>query len=277
VNRWWICDEGRYGFRWIDDESRLLAPRRREGDRAAEIGWDDALGLVADGLRRYRPEEIGVFASPRMSNEDLFVLRALLDHLGVDRRAVGVPPREPGREDDLLVRADKSPNAAGAVLCGLGSAGPGPETATILSDAAAGRIKLFWVFHDDLYASTLPADAVDAALAGAELLVFQGTNANRVSARAHLVLPSAAHAERDGTFTNFEGRVQRFRPAVPALGAARPDWDVLARLLRRLGAAVPVAAAARAEHCFAALADTVPAFRGMTYRGLGDAGAMVRA
>jgi predicted molibdopterin-dependent oxidoreductase YjgC len=211
-----------------------------------------------------------------MSNEDLFTLRVLLDHLRVSRRAFAVPPREPGADDAFLIRADKSPNAAGAALCGFGAAAPESETAALLGDVAGGRIKLLWVFHHDLHASALPAGVVEGALARAELLVFQGTNANRVSARAHLVLPSAAPAERDGTFTNFEGRVQRFRPAVPALGAALPDWDVLARLLRRLRAAVPVATAARAEHCFAALAGAVGAFQGMTYRGLGDAGAMVR-
>ena len=48
----------------------------------------------------------------------------------------------------------------------------------------------------------------------------------RPSAAAHLVLPSAAYVEREGTFTNFEGRVQRFRTALDALGEARPDWDV---------------------------------------------------
>ena len=89
------------------------------------------------------------------------------------------------------------------------------------------------------------------------------------------MLPSAAYAETDGTFTNFQGRVQRFRAAVPPLGDALPGWDIVGRVARALGAADPAFEAGRAERVFAALAAAVPAFGGMTYRGLGDAGQVV--
>jgi formate dehydrogenase major subunit len=91
------------------------------------------------------------------------------------------------------------------------------------------------------------------------------------------VLPSAAYAEREGTFTNFQGRVQRFRAAIEPLGEALPDWRVLARLGHSLGVADPAFAAERAEQVFAALAAAAPAFAGMSYRALGDTGARVRS
>jgi len=135
------------------------------------------------------------------------------------------------------------------------------------------------VLHHDLTASGFAASRVSAALAGAETIVFQGTNANPTSARAALVLPSAAYAERDGTFTNFEGRVQRFRPAMAPLGEAQPDWVTFGLLAARLGkAGTDVALTAqRADEVFAALAAAVPAFSGMLYRTLGDTGQMVSA
>ena len=43
VNQWWICDEGRYGFRWIDDDSRLLVPTRRAAGKDVALGWDEAV------------------------------------------------------------------------------------------------------------------------------------------------------------------------------------------------------------------------------------------
>jgi formate dehydrogenase major subunit len=86
------------------------------------------------------------------------------------------------------------------------------------------------------------------------------------------VLPAAAWVERDGTFTNFEGRVQRFRPAVPPVAEALPDWDVIGRVLAALGADP---GATRAEHWFRDLARSVDAFGGMTYATLGDAGQLV--
>jgi predicted molibdopterin-dependent oxidoreductase YjgC len=188
-----------------------------------------------------------------------------------------VPPREPGDEDDLLIRADKSPNTRGAELIGLAPGRGGLDGRAMLAAAAQRRLKLLWVFQHDLFASAWGDGEVRAALDGAEMVVFQGTNANAVSARAHLVLPSAAYAEREGTFTNFQGRVQRFRTAVEPLGEARPDWAVLGRLGQRLGLADPVASAERAEQVFAAVAAAVPAFADLSYRVLGDAGRGVRA
>jgi predicted molibdopterin-dependent oxidoreductase YjgC len=127
------------------------------------------------------------------------------------------------------------------------------------------------VFEHDLFDSGLPEADVRAALETAQTVIFTGSNANATSARAHLVLPSAAWVERDGTFTNFEGRVQRFRPALAPLGESLPAWDILGRLLPPGdGGAQPT----RAEHWFRALAASVPAFSGMTYQAIGDHGAM---
>ncbi len=272
VNTWWICDAGRYGFRWIDDASRLTAPLKRDGDRAVETTWDDAIAALAQAFSRCRPAEIGILASPQMSNEDLFVLKRLAEHAGIVNLDFRVPPRAQGDQDDFLIRADKNPNSRGAEICGLAPGAGGLDAAGILRAAASKQLKLLWIFHHDLTQSSWLEAEVRAALEGAAVAVFQSTNANAWSARAHLVLPSAAYAERDGTFTNFQGRVQRFRVALSPLGDALPDWDILARLGRALGARDQVYAARRAEQVFNALATSVPEFAGMSYRALGDAG-----
>jgi predicted molibdopterin-dependent oxidoreductase YjgC len=110
-----------------------------------------------------------------------------------------------------------------------------------------------------------------------ETLIFAGGNGHGTSALAHLVLPAAAWVERDGTFTNFQGRVQRFRTVVEPLGEAMADWQSLGRLGRALGGTDPAFAATRAEQVFASLSGQVPAFSGMTYRGLADAGLVAKA
>jgi len=148
----------------------------------------------------------------------------------------------------------------------------------MLRAAREKRLKLLWIFHHDLAASAVAEADVLAALEGAGSVVFQGTSsAGEISARAHLVLPSAAYVEREGTFTNFEGRVQRFRTALAPLGEAWPDWMILSFVGKALGFQDPVFAAERSEQVFNALASTVPAFAGMTYRGIADSGAMVKA
>jgi NADH-quinone oxidoreductase subunit G len=269
VNRWWICDDGRYGFGAVDDPSRLVVPARRGAGGPSEISWDDAIAEVAGALTRYRPDEIGVLASPRMSNEDLFALKTLAAARGITRLAFAVPPAMPGDEDKLLIRGDKNPNSMGAELLGLGG-----DAAALLADAGAGRLKCLWIFHHDVLASAWPVAETRAALERVELLIWAGTNAGATSELAHLVLPSATWVEREGTFTNFEGRVQRFRAAVEPLGAARPDWETVGRVLGALGGD---GTATRAEQWLRRLAAAVPAFADLTYRSIGDTGEMIRS
>ncbi|HLV00006.1 MAG TPA: molybdopterin-dependent oxidoreductase, partial [Acidobacteriota bacterium] len=66
-------------------------------------------------------------------------------------------------------------------------------------------------------------------------IVFQGVNWNSTAERASLVLPGATHAEKDGTFTNFEGRIQRFKQAFVPLEEARADTEILKQLAAKLG------------------------------------------
>jgi NADH-quinone oxidoreductase subunit G len=269
VNRWWMCDEGRYGYGFVDDASRLMTPLLRGRDGGRDVVWADALAAVADALGRAQGRETAVIASPKMANEDLFALRTLA--LARDIRDVGfrVPPRLVGDEDDFLIRADKNPNTRGAELMGLDG-----DVRSILDSARARRVRCLVVFDHDLFESAWPEGEVRAALDAVETLVFVGGNANATSARAHVVLPAATWVERDGTFTNFEGRVQRFRAALTPLGESLPAWEIVGRLLAASGQAP---AATRAEHWFRALAAAVPAFAGMTYQSIGDGGAPVAA
>ena len=264
VNAWWICDVGRYGFDAVDDPSRIRFARR--GD--AEVELDEALNALLDALRRHTPAEIAILASPDLANEDLFALRRLTETLGIRQVAFGVPPAAPTpAADDFLLRADRHPNTRGAetIL-------PAGAAAAILAAARAGRVKVLWVFQHDLLAAGWSAAETRQALERVDTLVFSGTNDNATSALATLVLPLAAWVERDGTFTNFLGRVQRFRAAVEPLGEALAAWDLLGRLLGPLG--VPPAGA-RAELWFRELATTVSAFAGLTYQSIGDRGAML--
>jgi NADH-quinone oxidoreductase subunit G len=267
VNAWWICDVGRYGFGAVDDTSRVTVPQRRAGGEPVDIDWSDALATVTDAVRRYAPAEIAILASPEQSNEDLFAVKQLAEQLGIRHVAVRVPPSEPTADDDFLLRADRHPNTRGAELIGLDG-----DAAGILSAARAGRLKLLWVFEHDLLSSAWPAADTAQALDRVETVVWSGGNANATAARAHLVLPLAAWVERDGTFTSFLGRVQRFRAAVEPLGEALAGWDVVGRVLGALGAPPT---GTRAEHWFRELAKTVPAFSGLTYQTIGDGGAMI--
>ena len=264
VNKWWLCDAGRYGFGFVDAQDRLLAPTQRAGGSSTDVSWDQALGAVADALRRLQPDQIGVIASPRMANEDLFALRRLLELRGIRHVASQVAPRLAGDEDGFLIRADKNPNSLGAELLGFGG-----DARTVIDAAGARRLKFLWIFGHDLLAGALPERDVLEALRVVDTVVFTGSNANWTSAHSHWVLPSATWVEREGTFTNFQGRVQRFRTATAPLGQALAEWEIVGRVTALLGETV---SATRAEHLFRQLVEAVPAFAGLSYQGLGDTG-----
>jgi NADH-quinone oxidoreductase subunit G len=267
VNKWWLCDAGRYGFGFVDAPDRLAVPAQREGGTSTDATWEQGIAAVAGALRRLPPAQIGVIASPKMANEDLFALRRLLDLRGVTQVAGQVSPRVPGDEDDFLIRADKNPNSLGAELLGFGA-----DARTVIEAAGQRRLKFLWVFGHDLLAGALAERDVLEALRVVDTVVFTGSNVNWTSAHSHWVLPAAAWTEREGTYTNFEGRVQRFRTAIEPLGQALPEWDIIGRVMTLLGESLQ---ATRAEHLFRQLVEAVPAFAGLSYQLLGDTGHML--
>jgi NADH-quinone oxidoreductase subunit G len=272
VNRWWMCDEGRYGFHDVDADTRLTLPHRRVDGRLEPIDWAAAIRALVERVRAAGPERVGVLLSPKLTNEDLWLARRLFGEvLGVRHLDFRVPPAAPGFEDDFLIRADKNPNTRGAELLGLFARGE-EDGGHVLAAAEAGQLAVLWIFGHDLDQGRWPTAEVRAALDRVESVIFQGPNANPTSERAHLLLPSAAWVEREGTYTNVDGRVQRFWKAVEPLGEARADWAVLAEVARGLGQAWQPA---RAEHVFRELAVAVPAFAGLGYKGLAHQGAAV--
>jgi NADH-quinone oxidoreductase subunit G len=104
--------------------------------------------------------------------------------------------------------------------------------------------------------------------------LYLGSYETRGAAAADVVLPVSTFAEREGTFTNFAGRVQRFWPGLEAAGASRPAWWGLFALRAAL---TGVDAPRSTEEAFAELTRLVPGLDGMTLEGLGAQGATARS
>ena len=113
---------------------------------------------------------------------------------------------------------------------------PGLKAVDMFRAVADGRIRALWVIHTNP-AVTLPqADQVRDAIAACPFVVVSDITAATDTARlAHVLLPATAWGEKDGTVTNSDRTISRQRAALPAPGAARPDWDILAELGRRMG------------------------------------------
>lgn len=267
VNDSWMCDPGRLSYeRQARTSDRLVEPLAR-GDGHQPIAWDEALERAAEALGRLEGA-VAAIAHPRMSNEDLWELKALVEAAGggaVDFRVDDAWTKVDELTDGILIRADPNPNTRGALeILGLAEEASGVDA--ILSRAAAGAVRGLIVCGwsaDDL------GEAGRKALAEADWTLWLGARRDDVPADADLALPTAVHTERDGTFTNWASRVQRFEPAVTAHEESRPAWRVLADLRARLTGDEPPASAADS---FDALAGSVPAFEGLSWGAIGDRG-----
>jgi predicted molibdopterin-dependent oxidoreductase YjgC len=182
--------------------------------------------------------------------------------LGVGRPGMVVPQWEP---DDLLIKEEKAPNAAGARALGIGDA---DDVRATLARCERGEIDALVVLGSDLLLAD-DRDRVLAALAKVGTIVCLDTHESDVSRIAHVVLPAQGFAEKDGTMTNGKGRVQRIRPAIRPVGEAKAEWEIVSLLAARMGNAFPFASPAE---ILKELAERTPSFRGITLENVGSQG-----
>jgi NADH-quinone oxidoreductase subunit G len=270
VNQWWMCDEGRYGFGWID-KRRLTKVRHHD----AEATWEQAVAGITEELKRIgeahrergTASRLGVIASSQLTNEELFLIREIFQR-ALDARVTASFPTPAGYRDQFLIKADKSPNTHGAAAIGL--TGPSqPDAATIVAEALEGRLDALWVFGHDL--TSLVADRdLEQLSRRLPLFVFSGTNDNATAARSHWSLPTSAYLEKDGTFVNVHGRVQRIGRAFAPLSDSREDWRVLLDIAGRLNLGFLWRGP---QDVFQALAASIAPFAGLTYERIGLQGA----
>ncbi len=283
VNGYWICDEGRFEFHFAQDRGRIAEPLIRRDGGFHPVSWNEAIGQVTDSLSRILrergPAAIGVIASSRLTNEEAFLVRELFaESLGipnVDYR-VRRSQEEGGDapEDHLLRRTDKYPNSVGMRTLGLAPADGGMAIREMLTAAAEGRLAALRVFEEDLVTALSGEVAAAEALEKLELLVAHDLFLTATAKLAHVVLPALSFYEKDGTFTNFKGRVQRVMPALEPFGQTIPLRDILRRLGFRLGVSLT---AETPEEVWNRVARSVPAYTGMTYETIGDQGGQLAA
>lgn len=112
---------------------------------------------------------------------------------------------------------------------------PGHTVTTALPAAAEGQIKGLYIMGENPLLSEPDLQQVRRALEKLEFLVVQDIFLTETAALAHVVLPAASFAEKDGTFTNTERRVLPVNKALAPVGEARADWEILSDLARRAG------------------------------------------
>jgi formate dehydrogenase alpha subunit len=116
------------------------------------------------------------------------------------------------------------------------SSSPGLTIVEMMESAKAGSLKGMMVIGENPMMSDPDIKHVKEALEALDLLVVQDIFLTETAKLAHVILPAASFAEKEGTFTNTDRRVQRVRKAIDPIGQSKPDWQIISELARKMGA-----------------------------------------
>jgi len=298
VNDYWMCDQGRLNtFKFVNAGTRIKAPMVRKEGKLVEVGWDEAISKVASELKSLKKHEIAAIGSAFTTNEDNYLFAKLMKYLGVKNIDFMVHEKD-GDEDGLLIRADKTPNSVGAKAVSVRPENNGARFNDFIKEIKEGRMKVLYVIDDDI--ALVPG--VAEVLPKLDFLVVHASYENETTKYADVILSSSTYAEKNGTFTNFQGRVQRIRPAVATVehdraldgfqmsrldkfGApndrwmkgtrydARSTWRILTSVASAMGARWKYNTA---EDVFNEIVTTIESYRGMSYGKLGTRGMMLQ-
>jgi NADH-quinone oxidoreductase subunit G len=263
VNSHWLCDEGRYCFHELTGGERLTTPMIRQEGGLVPTTWENALKAVVSGLRSAKA--VAGVLSGRSTNEEAFLFGKLLNRLSAEA-ACEVFYQERALTDvqKILISPDRSPNFRGAREMGVHSNG-GYDA--LLQKLAGGNFSGAYVVGEDLLATD--GEALRSALQKLAFLVVQDVRLSETAKLAHVVLPATHFGEKEGTYTNRKGRVQKLNAAVIPPEGVLQDCDIFIRLLELTGGKVAYSTPAEV---FQALAAEIPGYKGLNYAAIGSQG-----
>ncbi|HUF50300.1 MAG TPA: molybdopterin-dependent oxidoreductase [Longimicrobiales bacterium] len=262
VNSYWMCDYGRHRYEWLNVQDRVEAPLVRTGaGQLQATSWQNAVLALLERIRAAGGTGVTVIGSPFHGNEDNGMLAQVAAALGGGTLAFRA---ERAAEEIVLPgfpqlarRRDLAANVRGLQVLGF------QRAADALSAGTGVVIALGDVLSDQ---------AADWAR-NAAVFVAIAAQTNAAVRAADFVLPATTFAEMEGTFTNFEGRVQRFWPAVQPPPLARPAWQILGVLLAGLDESTT--APGTAADAFLRLGDQHAEYSGLSYDVIGSRGALM--
>ena len=241
VNKWWITDEVRYGWKFVHSESRITMPAIK-GKPAFDAlkpmeAWRDATAAVENAMKALTASKknLALLVSPMLSCEDAYHLARYA--LKVDPEAMLAIGPVPFLGEDktfpggFTIRAEKAPNARGVrrVLEALAGGKPVANAQGFESALASGKFAAAIVTGN--YPSDWVTPSLLKALSGLTTVVAIDTLANAITAMASVVLPGAVWIEKAGSFENANSRLQAFEKAIDPIEHAKSEAQIALNLL----------------------------------------------
>jgi NADH-quinone oxidoreductase subunit G len=228
INGHWMCDFGRYSFAYLD-RGRHERPVQKKSGRETELTWEKVSAIVAEKVRglvvRGKAARIAVILNSTLTNEELFLAdRVFRKGLGIEKIFTADPVE--GKADGFLQTAERTPNRRGAAEIGL--AATRPDLA-----ALAGTTDLLLIFGHFLAAALSPGE-IKASLDGIAAKYLWASHRSALDELVDVVVPTPVIAEKSGTLTNTDGRVQPVSAALDFCAEGVPEWRVLLDLAKAL-------------------------------------------
>ena len=292
VNSYWMCDNGRLNtFKFVNAETRIHNPAIRIDGKLTDASWDEIIPHTINKIKEYKKSEIGFIGSAFATVEENYLIQKLAKQFG-SSQVEFLEYNIPGDKDEILICEDKTPNSFGAQLVGLKASA---DLSSLASQIKEKKIKALVILNDDLCAVN---EEWQNLLSKLGLLIQITSNKNLTSEYASIILPTSTYAEKHGTFVNFQGRIQRIKPAVITeemdraidgmnmsrwdkfgtkfdswnLGkkySSRPAWKILAAIGNEFGIKNKFDLA---ENVFSEISSSISSFKGIDYDTIGEQG-----
>ncbi len=225
VNGFWICDLGRYEYSYLD-ENRQDKIVINSQERDLKPNWEDVFLFIVQKMKRInymkKNYRMAFILNTWLSNEELFLFYKILKSDLNSEKIFVVDPPEAGA-DDLLLTSERSPNRKGAQEIGFDIKPVDPET-------LADRTDFLLAFGSRISGLTLSTELKDSLDNIETKVLFTSHVDDEMNSLFDIVLPTALIAEKGGSLTNLDGKVQIFSPVFSPKGDSLPEWKILADL-----------------------------------------------
>jgi NADH-quinone oxidoreductase subunit G len=301
VNSYWMCDYGRLNtYKNVNAEDRVDYPQLRREGKLVKVGWDEVFAETASRIKSFAKDEIAFLGSAFATCEDNYLLAKFTRSVIGSGNLDFMKHNDPEFGDDLLKQNDVTPNSMGAKLTGIMPSKSGLNFDSIIKGIKEGKIKALYIMEDDIVSANPQLENIFAKL---DLLVVHSSNYNKTTALADIIFPAATVAEKNGTLVNFDGIIQRIRPAIATIDAdraldgmemsrldkfgtkfdrwangakkdARASWKIFVSLAGVLGHKMKFN---MAEEVFDELSNSIKEFKGLSYDDIEEFGVKINS
>ncbi len=219
VNSYWMCDYGRVNtYKYINSNTRINGPFIRKEGNLVNATWEETFNHAASKLKSFNRDEIAFIASPFSTCEDNFAFKKFAQSVVGSKHLDFMRHINPNFGDDILRKDDVTPNTLGCELLEIFPQKSGFNLEEMLNGIKQKKIKAVYLIEDDIISANPELENIFAEL---DLFIVHSTNFNLTTSLADIVFSAATYAEKNGTFVNFQGRVQRIKAAVATMDIDR--------------------------------------------------------